>query len=59
MVSYSYDTAGSFDITDKIKQIIDLADLFLLDIKCINDDICKYLTSVSNKKEIGFCRIFK
>lgn len=44
------DTAGNFDITDKIKQIINLADLFLLDIKCINDDICKYLTSVSNKK---------
>ena len=43
------DTAGSFDITDNVKQIIDLADLFLLDIKCINDDICKYLTSVSNK----------
>ena len=28
------DTAGNFDITDKIKQIINLADLFLLDIKC-------------------------
>ena len=48
------DTAGNFDITDKIKQIINLADLFLLDIKCINDDICKYLTSVSNKKELAF-----
>ena len=42
------------NITDKIKQIINLADLFLLDIKCINDDICKYLTSVSNKKELAF-----
>ena len=50
------DTAGSFDITDKIKQIIDLADLFLLDIKCINDDICKNLTGVSNKRELEFAK---
>ena len=50
------DTAGSFDITDKIKQIIDLADLFLLDIKCINDEICKDLTGVSNKLELDFAK---
>ena len=37
------DTSGSFPLTDKMKKIIDLADLFLLDIKCINDDICKDL----------------
>mgnify|MGYP005942912283 CR=1 FL=1 len=50
------DTAGNFDITDKIKQIINLADLFLLDIKCINDDICKNLTGVSNKRELEFAK---
>lgn len=50
------DTSGSFDITDKVKQIIDLADLFLLDIKCINDEICKDLVGVSNKKELDFAR---
>lgn len=50
------DTSGSFDITDKVKQIINLADLFLLDIKCINDEICKDLVGVSNKKELDFAR---
>ncbi len=50
------DTSGSFDITDKVKQIINLADLFLLDIKCINDEICKDLVGVSNKKELNFAR---
>ncbi|MGN1269802.1 MAG: pyruvate formate-lyase-activating protein [Clostridia bacterium] len=50
------DTSGNFAITDKMKQIIDLADLFLLDIKCINDEICKDLVGVSNKKELNFAR---
>ena len=43
------DTSGSFAITDSIKKLIDLTDLFLLDIKCINDAICKDLTGVSNQ----------
>ena len=50
------DTSGSFPLTDKMKKIIDLADLFLLDIKCINDDICKDLVGVSNKLELEFAR---
>lgn len=50
------DTSGNFAITDKMKQIIDLADLFLLDIKCINDEICKDLVGVSNKKELNFAK---
>lgn len=50
------DTSGSFIISDKIKKVIDLTDLFLLDIKCINDDICKELTGVSNKNELAFAR---
>ena len=50
------DTSGSFPLTDKLKNLIDLTDLFLLDIKCINDDICKDLTGVSNKLELEFAK---
>ncbi len=50
------DTSGNFTITDKIKEVIDLTDLFLLDIKCINDEKCKDLTGVSNQKELDFAR---
>ncbi len=50
------DTSGSFFITDEIKKLIDLTDLFLLDIKCINDEICKELTGVSNKLELSFAK---
>lgn len=50
------DTSGSFTITDTIKEIIDLTDLFLLDIKCINDEKCIDLTGVSNQKELTFAR---
>ena len=50
------DTSGCFPLTDKMKTIIDLANLFLLDIKCINDDICKDLVGVSNKLELEFAR---
>lgn len=44
------DTSGSFEITQDIKDLINLTDLFLLDIKSINDDICKELCGISNKK---------
>ena len=50
------DTSGVFYLTPGIKELIDLTDLFLLDIKCINDEICKDLTSVSNVKELEFAR---
>lgn len=48
------DTSGSFDITEDMKKLIDLTDLFLLDIKCINDEKAIDLTGVSNKKELEF-----
>lgn len=48
------DTSGNFPITEDIKKVIDLADLFLLDIKSINDEVCKDLTGVSNKNELAF-----
>ena len=50
-ITIAVDTSGSAVLTDTIKEVISLADLFLLDIKCINDDICKNLTGVSNKRE--------
>lgn len=50
------DTSGSFDLTNDIKELINLTDLFLLDIKCINDEKCIDLTSVSNKKELAFAK---
>ena len=50
------DTSGSVDITEDMKKLIDLTDLFLLDIKCINDEKCIQLTGVSNKKELSFAR---
>lgn len=53
-ISTAIDTSGVFYLTPKIKEVIELTDLFLLDIKCINDDICKDLTGVSNKKELEF-----
>ena len=55
-IHIAIDTSGSVDLTDKIKELIDLTDLFLLDIKCINDDICQKLTGVSNKKELAFAK---
>ncbi len=50
------DTSGSFSITDDMKKLIDLTDLFLLDIKCINDEICRDLIGVSNQRELEFAR---
>mgnify|MGYP001040558612 FL=1 len=44
------------DLTDKVKEIIDLCDLFLLDIKHINSDKCKKLVGFSNEKELAFAR---
>ena len=50
------DTSGMVDITNKIKELIDLTDLFLVDIKSINDEICKDLVGHSNKKELEFIK---
>lgn len=55
-ISTAIDTSGNFVINDKIKSLIDLTDIFLLDIKCINDDICRDLVGVSNKLELEFAR---
>ena len=55
-ISTCLDTSGMFTITDKIKQIVDLTDIFLLDIKCINDETCRWLTGFSNNLEIEFAK---
>lgn len=55
-ISTAIDTSGMIDITDNIKQLIDLTDLFLVDIKSINDDICKNLVGYSNKQELEFIK---
>ena len=50
------DTSGMVTLTDKIKELIDLTDLFLLDIKHINPEKCKNLVGTSNEKELAFAR---
>lgn len=50
------DTSGMLDITDKIKELISLTDLFLLDIKHINSEKCKELVGFSNEKELEFAK---
>lgn len=55
-ISTCIDTSGMFPLTDKIKKVIDVTDIFLLDIKCINDDICTWLTGHSNKLELEFAK---
>lgn len=50
------DTSGNVALTKEIKDLINLTDLFLLDIKCINDEKCIDLTGVSNKKELEFAK---
>lgn len=55
-IHIAVDTSGSFDLTEEMKQLIDVTDLFLLDIKCINDEICKWLTGTSNKQELEFAK---
>lgn len=50
------DTSGAVEITDQIKELATLTDLFLLDIKHIDDEAHKSLTSVSNKRVLEFAR---
>ena len=41
-------------LTEKLKTLIDLTDLFLLDIKHIDPDKCKELVGFSNARELEF-----
>lgn len=50
------DTSGMVALTDNIKKLIDLTDLFLLDIKHIDSEKCKELVGFSNEKELAFAK---
>ena len=50
------DTSGMVALTPDIKELIELTDLFLLDIKHIDPKKCKDLVGVSNKLELEFAR---
>lgn len=50
------DTSGMVALTDKMKELIDLTDLFLLDIKHINSKKCEELVGVPNDRELAFAR---
>lgn len=50
------DTSGMVQITDDIKELLNLTDLVLLDIKHIDDEKCKNLVGMSNKKELDFAK---
>ena len=50
------DTSGMFALTYGIKEVLKYTDLVLLDIKHIDDEKCKELVGVSNKKELEFAR---
>lgn len=55
-ISTAIDTSGMVDLTKEISELIDLTDLFLLDIKHINDEKCKELVGKSNKQELEFAK---
>lgn len=55
-IHVAIDTSGNFALNDPLKKLIDMVDLFLLDIKCMNDEICKDLTGVSNQNELAFAK---
>ena len=50
------DTSGMVDLTNDIKELLNLTDLVLLDIKHINDEKCKELVGHSNKQELEFAK---
>ena len=43
-------------LTNDIKELIDLTDLFLLDIKHINPKKCEELVGISNERELEFAK---
>lgn len=55
-IHIAVDTSGMFQLTDDIKKLIDLTDLFLLDIKHINSAKSRALVGLSNELELDFAR---
>lgn len=50
------DTSGMISLTDDVKEVLNLTDLVLLDIKHIDNDKCKDLVGIGNKLELDFAR---
>ena len=50
------DTSGMVALTDKMKELIDLTDLFLMDIKHIDPNKCEDLVGFSNERELAFIK---
>ena len=50
------DTSGMVSLAEDIKEVLKLTDLVLLDIKHIDNEKCKKLVGVSNKKELEFAK---
>lgn len=50
------DTSGMVALTDDVKELLKYTDLVLLDIKHIDDEKCKKLVGISNKRELEFAR---
>ena len=55
-IHIAIDTNGVYDVTDKVKQILEYVDLVLLDIKHIDEKMHKQLTGVSNEKTLSFAK---
>lgn len=53
-ITSAIDTCGCIDISENIEKIVELADLFLLDIKHLDCDSHKKLTGKSNEKILQF-----
>lgn len=50
------DTSGDLPLSKNIKEVLNLTDLVLLDIKHIDDEKCKDLVGRSNKLELAFAK---
>ena len=50
------DTSGMVSLTSDVKEVLNLTDLVLLDIKHIDNDKCKNLVGIGNKLELEFAR---
>ncbi len=55
-ISTCVDTSGMVGLTDVIKEVLKYTDLVLLDIKHIDEEKCKELVGVSNKRELEFAK---
>ncbi|MDF7826766.1 pyruvate formate-lyase-activating protein [Pontiellaceae bacterium B12227] len=48
------DTSGFTPLTDTVKRIVKLTDLFLLDVKCVNANMHQIITGESNSRTFDF-----